>query len=159
MDLQTFTDLPSPETQAKPVSHLEIRCNRTACNNHAHPCGWNQFMMAMYCRSCAVDIRRRGSNNIFPYLNRLRTVSWAGIPRRIVLADHWRLNDNLQEDALKCPTCSSAAHPSAWCIKTHQMHCIACAKKRSDDFPFLEDQQNVEWWIMVKDHKAQHQAG
>lgn len=49
------------------MSEQIIQCNRTACNDTAHPCGYNSVTHGLYCLPCAHRISAHG-DVLFPLL-------------------------------------------------------------------------------------------
>lgn len=45
-----------------------LPCNRTACDETAHPCGYNAVTQSLYCLPCARFIAERGTPGMFPLL-------------------------------------------------------------------------------------------
>ena len=44
------------------MAEKPMRCYRTACNNAAHPCGYNRVTHGLYCLDCARNINTGGHN-------------------------------------------------------------------------------------------------
>lgn len=63
-------------------SEKTLICYRGACDNAAHPCGYNRVTHGMYCLSCARLIERRSMDvmggKLYPLLSMAGQVSVGG---------------------------------------------------------------------------------
>ncbi len=59
--------------QTKTASESVLRCFRGACDNAAHPSGYNRITHGLYCRSCAHHIERERDRDMAPFFPLLDT--------------------------------------------------------------------------------------
>ena len=62
------------------MAEKPMRCYRTACNNAAHPCGYNRVTHGLYCLDCARNINTGGAEGgpLFPLLRHRWNVTAGG---------------------------------------------------------------------------------